>query len=673
VALTPPELKTLTSVCDTLIPSVDFDGSSQDFFRRSASDIGVDRAMADVIERRLEPHLRKDFRRLLRTLDSRLYNLLLTGNPTKFSTAGPVKREEYLQKFRDSWLPAKRTAFQGLKRLTCFLFYTLPDQSGTNPNWAEIGYPGSRRDAPVNLPDELRIVPVSPRADSNLSCDVCIVGSGAGGSVIAHELSKSGYDVMVVEAGSYGTPESFKQSELSMLQEIFQQNGTAATKDLSYTLLAGRGSGGGTSVNWNTCLKPPAEILLEWEDEFGVSGVKDGAFASHIDEVWRTLRVGTGESQMNWNNMALWEGCKALGFREGTDFEMISRNAVGCDERCDFCTYGCRYACKQSTTLNYLPMAFRNGARFLFNTKVESIEVEKGRAKGVEARFKDGERQVKLSISARVVVSAGGGLETPALLLRSGIKNRLIGKFLRLDPTAAVVGIFSREVKPWAGPPETVVVRKFLNRDGTWHGFFIEAAPAHPGLFAFSVPWVDGRSHKEFMRRYAHSTASIVLLREWGSGAVEVDSHGSPIVSYELDKRDRENLLIGMETTGRIIAAAGANELWTTHSIPLVIKSDGGRLGEKELDEFSTGLRRKGLDYNRMMLYSAHLMGSCRMSSDPSLGPTKPTGELYDVDNLFVGDACVFPTTPGVNPMITIMAMARRTAEFVKDKLAGGA
>ncbi len=670
--LTPSELETLTLVCDTILPSLDSKESSAEFFRRRASDIGVNKAMAEVIEKGLEPHFRKDFRRLLRILDSRFYNLLLTGKPGKFSKGGAEEREAYLQRFRDSRLPAKRTAFQGLKRLSCFLFYTLTDQSGVNPNWAEIGYPGPHKSNPASLPDELRIVPVIPEVDSKFSCDVCVVGSGAGGSVIAHELSKAGFEVIVVEAGTYGTPESFKQSELAMLQEIFQQNGTAATKDLSFTLLAGRGSGGGTSVNWNTCLKPPVEVLREWEDEFGISDLTGGVFASYLNDVWSTLRVGTEESQMNWNNMALWEGCKALGFKEGFDFELISRNAVGCDERCDFCTYGCRYACKQSTTLNYLPTAFKAGAKFLFNTNVYRIDVERGRVRGVVAKYSEREREVEVKISARVVVVACGGLETPALLLRSGIKNKKIGKHLRLDPTAAVGGVFSREVKAWAGPPQTVAVRKFWNRDGKGHGFYIEAAPAHPGLFAFSIPWVDGRSHKEFMKRYARSTASIVLLREWGSGTVDVDSNGSPLVSYELDRRDKENLISGMETTGRVLAAAGALELWTTHTTPVIIKSNDGHLREKELDAFSAELRERGVDYNRMMLYSAHLMGSCRMSSDSSVGPTKPTGELYDIENLFIGDACVFPTSPAVNPMIAIMAMARRTAEFVKQRLSGG-
>ncbi len=385
-----------------------------------------------------------------------------------------------------------------------------------------------------------------------------------------------------------------------------------------------------------------------------------------MEEVWWALKVGPLESQRNWNNEALWQGCKALGYSEGSDYEVISRNAVGCNERCDFCTYGCIYSCKQSTAMNYLPAASMSGAKFLFNTRADVVEIEGGKARGVEASYAGGRHRVH--VKARVVVAACGGLETPALLLRSGVRQRALGRHLTLDPTVSMGGIFSRPVNPWAGPPQTVAVRKFWNLDGTHHGFWVEAAPAHPGLFAFTVPWIDGATHKDFVRQnYSRTTATIVLLREWGNGTVGVDSHGSPVVTYSLDKRDKENMMMGMVATAKILAAAGASEVWSTHNSPVRVGS--GRVSESDLDTFASQVRKQGIEYNRINLFSAHLMGSCRMSNDPRQGPTKPSGELYGVENLFVGDATVFPTTPAVNPMISIMAMARRTSDFIKAKL----
>ena len=667
--LSPAERQVQQSVCDTLVPSIP--GGSE-FYRRRASDIGVDALLAEAIENSLQPGNARDFRRILSVVDSPLYNLVLTGSPVRFTKLGPESRESYLQRWRDSPIALKRTAFQALKRLTVFLAYASVGTGGTNPNWEEIGYPGPHMDKPVPTPAQLRLNPTAVHADTRLTCDVVVVGSGAGGSVIADALAGWGYDVVVLEQGPYETSETFKQNEMRMMQKLFQQSGTAATKDLSFVLLAGRGAGGGTTVNWNTCLKPPRRILAEWENEFGIGGLNDQNFASYLDEVWRTIGVNSDESQRNGNNGVLWDGCRSLGYEEGSDYCLIERNAIGCEQRCDYCTYGCVYAAKQSTSLTYLPAAQRKGARFIFDTRVERIVIDDGSAKGVVATHTDDGRTWQLDVAAKVVVAACGGIETPALLLRSGVKDKNVGRYLRLDPTVAVGGIFEKPIEPWKGPPQTVAVWKFIDFDGTYHGFWVEAAPAHPGLFALSIPWTSGRHHKDFMKQYyARSSASIVLLREWSSGTVTIDKDGYAVATYELEARDRETLISGMEETARILAAAGAVGVWTTHNAQVFGGDGKTQIKPADIDAFSSALRKQGIVYNRMMLYSAHLMGSCRMSADPALGPTSPSGELHTVKNLFVGDACVFPTTPAVNPMISVMAMARRTAESIKTSLGG--
>ncbi len=665
--LTEAERAALRALCDTLFPSVP--GGSE-FLRRSASDLAVDSSLAAAVEGSLQPGSARDFRRMLRVVESPGYNLLLSGRPARFSGLGPEARERYLQAWRDSPVPLKRTAFQALKRLALFIAYASPGPGGRNPNWEALGYPGPSHDPPVPTPEPLLLKPLSIDADAKLSCDVVVVGSGAGGGVIAESLARAGHDVLVLEQGPYDTSTTFRQDEMGMMQKLFQQSGTAATADLSFVLLAGRGAGGGTTVNWNTCLKPPNRVLTEWETEFGITGVTGAGFAALLDEVWTGLNVNASESQLNGNNRALWDGCRALGYKEGSDYHLIQRNAVGCDQRCDFCTYGCIYAAKQSTALTYLPGAQARGARFVFNARAERVVIERGEAKGVVAACTSGGKTHTLEVRAKAVVVAAGGIETPALLLRSGVKDRNVGAYLRLDPTVAVGGIFEHPVQPWKGPPQTVAVWKYIDLDGTYHGFWVEAAPAHPGLFALSIPWASGRGHKDFMASYyARSSASIVLLRERSSGRVTIDKDGFARVTYELERADRDTLVKGMEETAKILAAAGAVGIWTTHNSQVFAGDGKVRVGEPELDSFADRLRREGVVYNRMMLYSAHIMGSCRMSADPSLGPTSPTGELHSVRNLFVGDACVFPTTPAVNPMISIMAMAKRSAESIKRAL----
>jgi choline dehydrogenase-like flavoprotein len=668
--LTEAEKATLRSVCDALIPCVD---DSSSFYSRKASDLGVDQMLGESVENTLQPSNARDFERVLRVFDSRLLNLFLSARPIRFTSLSPEDKERYLASWRDSSIGLKRTAFQGLKRLACFMAYTLTDAMGRNPNWPDIGYPGPSGDAPMLLPDDLRIHPLSVQEDTKLDCDVCILGSGAGGGVIADYLASAGLSVLVIEQGAYDTSETFRQSELYMMQKLFQQSGTASTKDLSFVLLAGRGAGGGTTVNWNTCLRPPPRILKEWETEFGLEGAAGTRFATYVDEVWKAIKVNDRESQRNPNNQVLWDGCRALGYKEGVDYEVIQRNAVGCHGKCDFCEYGCIYGCKQSAAVTYLPAAQKRGARFLFNTRAERVVIERNAAKGVTGVYRSGGEEHMVEVKSKAVVVACGGIETPALLLRSGVKDKNVGNYLRLDPTIAVGGVFQKPITPWAGPPQTVAVWKFIDLDGTYHGFWIEAAPAHPGLFAMTIPWVSGRRHKDFMRQYyAKASASIVLLRERSWGRVSIDRDGYPEARYDLQRKDRETLVRGMEETAKVLAAAGAVIIWTVHNSSLSAGDGTKPVSSADLDGFSAELRRQGVVYNRTMLFSAHLMGSVRMSSDASKGPTAPSGELHEVKNLFVGDACVFPTTPAVNPVITIMAVARQTAESVAKAVKKG-
>jgi len=404
LSLSAAQLRTLTSVCNSLVPSGGASGSAA-LSGLSASSVGVDRALAEIIDEKLEPSLRSQFHRLLGILDSRAYNLVLTGRPVRFSELDDDSKEEYLKAWRDSRLATKRTAFQALKRLTCFLFYSLPVDSAGNPTWPLIGYPGPELHHALSHPADLRIVPLEPTGDVTYQCDVCVVGSGAGGSVIACELSRSGVDVIVLEAGGYETADVFDQKELNMMNRLFDEYGTAATKDLSFLLLAGRGAGGGTVVNWCTCLRPPDFVLREWERDFGIGGLTSPSFAGKIDSVWNVLKVNVTESQRNPNNDALWRGCSSLGYREGSDYEVIARNAVGCQQRCSFCSYGCAYSCKQSTIMNYLPMAFKDGARFLFNTRAERVMMRDGRAVGVEALRGTGKASFNVRVNARIVVA----------------------------------------------------------------------------------------------------------------------------------------------------------------------------------------------------------------------------------------------------------------------------
>ncbi len=667
--LKPSEYELLKLICDNFVPSIE-SAVQADFYSRKASDIGIDRELARLIESELRPEFRHQIRQMLGYYENLLFNSLLHQKIKRFSQLTDEERGSYLLKWAHSKIPLRRTGFQALKRLILFLNYSLTDEKGFNPNREAIGYHGPpivTEPLHYSLPDERRIKSLTITGETTLECDVCVIGSGAGGSVVACTLSKSGMRVVVLEQGSYNTPETFTQQEYPMMKRLYLEGGTLTTKDLSYTLLAGVGGGGGTVVNWMTSLQPPSWLLQEWETKYGITNLIGPKFAEYIREVEETLNVNTEESQRNPNNDVLWQGCQKLGYTEKTDFSTIPRNASGCKERCGSCGYGCVYSGKQSTILNYLPDAYQSGARFLFNTKAEHIEIEHGEARGVQAICLAENRDFPVHIKSKVVVVACGAVNSAALLLRSSIRQN-VGRGLLLDPTTAVASIYERPIEMWTGPMQTVNVTKFLNLDGNHHGFWIEAVPGHPGLIALSLPWLGGREHKEMMLRTAKSAATIILLREKGRGTVRTDRHGDPICEYNLHELDKKHLIEGIVEAARINLAAGAQEVWTLHTRTCSILADPTSSRDQLLENLRAQIMREGVGPNRLSLFSAHLMGGCAMSSDRSKAVTDPSGRVYGVEGVYVGDASVFPTTPGVNPMITIMAMARRTAEAILEK-----
>jgi len=660
--------RTLEAVCDALVPREAMPNDPEGFWNRDATDLGIPDDVARIVETYLSPRKRDGFRSLLRAFDSPWTNLLLGGDPSRFTRLTPARRERYLLAWARSSLGVKRRGFQAAKRLVLFLFYAKVLGDGLNPNWRVIGYePPS--DSARDAPDSVRLSPLRPDRETSLETDVCVVGSGAGGAVIAARLARAGFRVLVLEAGPYRTSRDFSQREGPTYDDMFEEHGLLTTRDLAINVLAGRTAGGSTTINWMTSLDPPPWARDEWERDAGMADVATPLFDAFLDEVKARLHVTTAESQENPSNAAIRRGCEALGYRPGIDFDVIPRNALGCATRCDFCFFGCVYDAKQSTLVTYLPDAGDAGARFLFSTQAERVTVSEGMATGVEATYRGDGKDVPVHIRARAVVAAGGAVQTPALLWRSGVRFRGVGRGLRLDPTTVLVAEYDRPIRIWSGPMQTLVVRRFQDADDGHHGPWIESAPGHPGLAALAIPWTGGRSRKEAMSRIERSAASIVLVRDVGEGIVRTDARGEPILEYRLSSRDRRNLIVGLRAAARIHQAAGALRISTLHESEFSIGDGRSPVPRAALDSFESEIARRGIRENAVALFSAHPMGSARAGRDPRTSAAKPTGECHEVRNLWIGDGSLLPTAPGVNPMISIMALAARTATYVEARL----
>jgi choline dehydrogenase-like flavoprotein len=542
-----------------------------------------------------------------------------------------------------------------LKQLSCLLFYAV-DEQPDNPVWRGIGYTPSTL-PPARAPR----VPLLTPARETLDCDVCIVGSGAGGGVIAAELAAAGKRVLVLEAALPLQSDDFAQRELEGYRSLYLARALLTTRAGGMAILGGAALGGGTAVNWQTSLRTPDDVRAEWADKSGCRFFAEESFTRSLDAVCVRSHVGTAESAVNDNNDALRRGCVALGYRWST----IPRNAHGCDlSQCGYCVYGCRAGGKQSTTVTYLRDAVATGnAQVIASCTVERINVQSGAVTGVTARLRSPDGNVaQLIVKAPVVVIAAGGIESPAILMRSGIVLPALGRNLFLHPVSALIGVYPEPIRAWLGPPQTIVCEEYAHIDGAY-GCRFENVPAHPGMGANAIPWHGAREHRDLMRSFSHSAAILVLSRDHTGGQVWVNRSGRTQVDYSVGPRELHYLRTGLGAVARIHVAAGARQVVGLHSKPLI-----WRAGDS-VDAFAAELLRAPLDRNASPLYSAHQMGSCRMGSNADAAVCDENGKVFGVRGLYIGDASAFPLSSGVNPMVTIMALAHHTAQRMKATL----
>jgi choline dehydrogenase-like flavoprotein len=652
VVLSEIQRDTLAKVCDTFAPPVAVDADPTGFWARAASDLQV----PALIEQQLGSELVSEeqlegFRQLLDALAD-----------AGFRDAPQEVREQILHGFMDSG-PEALAGISAMRGLTMLLFYAVPDPAtGRNPNWEAIGYPGPRAAPPAPEEAPKTIAVTRPdEADLTLTADVVVVGSGSGGGVVAGALARAGKDVVVLEAGGYYNEADFNQLELWAYERLYRAGGIAQTASGSLALQTGSNLGGGSTVNWTNCLRTTPHVREEWEREHGLEGLAGPAFDRHLDEVFARLQVNDACSDLNGPNTRLREACERLGY----DFKVITRNADR--ERYDaelagFIGFGDVTGAKLGTLKTYLQDAADAGARFVVDCRVERVLVERGRAAGVEGTYRDADgRAARVVVRAPQVVLAAGALDTPAVLLRSGIGGPAAGDYLRLHPATVVVGVYDEAQRSWWGAPQTGLTDEFADlEDG--YGFLVETSHASPGLTGTAVPWESGRQHKETMAKGSMTSALVVLVRDRGHGRVTIDGAGNPVPHYELaDELDVRHFRRGLAELVRMHDAAGAREVLALSRKLQHWHRDGG----EPVEAFARRVHDGPLSPYEHALFSLHHMGSARMGADPGTSVANPWGELHDTTGVWIGDASAFPSASGTNPMITTMALARRTAEAI--------
>lgn len=637
------QFRTLEAICETLAPPADGDLAGV------AAEVA--RLVIAPIAAACGPDEQRDFRLALRLFESRAMNLALAGRFRTFTAMDRADRERVLRAWATSRVGRIRSGFQTLKRLALSRYYARIDpQTGANPHWAALNYPGPA--TPPDAPKTINPLPITQ--DTTLDADVVVIGSGAGGGVVAGELTAAGYGVIVLEKGGYYNEADFDGAEIRSLERLYEKRGILATADVGVVLLAGSTLGGGTTVNWTTSLRTPDHVLREWAEVFGVRAATGVEWQKSLDAVCARCHVDADESTPNRQDQKLIAGCTALGYH----WRYVPRNVRGCQD-CGSCGFGCRFGAKQGVLKTYLQDAFDRGARIVVGCHVDRVTVRGGTATGVEATA-NGHR---LTVRSKLVVAAAGSIHTPALLRRSGLTNKHIGRHLHLHPVPAVVGLYDEPIEPWRGTMQAAVCDHFadLHRG---HGFVLEVAPAHPGVLAPALPWRNGADHRRRVYEARHLAVFIVITRDRDGGTVDTDRRGQPVVRYTISAYDAGHALRGAQEAVRVHAAAGAHMIGGPYqNLPDFVPRPGG-----SVDDHMRRFPRLGVIKNDLTLFSAHQMSSCRMGGSRKIAPVSPDGETYEVRNLFVADGSALPSATGVNPMMSIMALAHRTAQVIRTR-----
>ncbi|SMB84589.1 FAD-dependent oxidoreductase [Deinococcus hopiensis] len=638
--LTAAQRRTLLTLADTFVPALPRAHDPHGFYASSGSAAGAHR-VAEAFLLDLPHSEQEGVRRLLGVLGR-----------VGLRPGLPLALREALLRGLSRLSPEAAVGIEQLRRLLLMLAYAHTEPGQANPFWRQFGYAGptfsggnTERDVPT----------LTLRGGETLEADVVVVGSGAGGGVIAGELSARGLRVVVLEAGRQYADAELGHSELWAYRHLYWRGGFTSTAEGNVSLISGQTLGGGTAVNWMNCVRPPEDLRREWA-ELGLDGLDSPSFGNDVDAVMTRISANDRCSELSATHERMLEGAQALGYRTRRAFRNADPTRHD-PQHAGHIGFGDATGSKQSTLKTYLKDAVGRGARIVEGARAQRILIEGGQAAGLVATL--GEGQETLTVRAPQLVLACGALETPALLLRSGVGGPAVGDFLRLHPCGALTGVFAEDQRNWWGPTQAALVDEFAGRrEG--YGYLIETAQYTTGLFAAAAAWGGARAHRDLMADHARSVTLIHLTRDRGHGRVTLGGGGEAVVNYALtDPLDRENFLHGQATVAHILEAAGAERIFSL--VPGVRPWQRG----ESLEAFLAGLRRKPIGHGGHPVFSAHQMGTARMGRDPETSVADTRGELHALPGVWIGDASAFPSASGVNPMITCMALARRTGRFI--------
>ena len=564
--------------------------------------------------------------------------------PWRFSRLDPEGAADFLHRLERSRFPLHQELLMMAKILSVLGYAAEPAVE------ARIGTEIGCALADGSLPEPAGTLGgLEPRGEGE-ECDVAIVGSGAGGAVAAAILAEAGLDVLVLEAGGHYNRENYPADRLEAIVELYRDAGlTIAAGKPPIPIPVARAIGGTTVINSGTCFRAPDEVLENWRDEHGVSWAGDlDADYAEAEEFLRVTQLDP--NRMGRNGQLAMEGAAALGASGAPIF----RNAGNCVQ-CSSCPYGCAIDAKRGMHVSYLPRAVAAGARVRAGVEAQRVLVEDGCAVGLACSTRGaGGRERAYEVRARrALIAAGGAFGTPELLLRSGLGGDQVGRNFHIHPACWVGARYEEEVRGWDG-----VMQSFYVDEWEPQGVLLEATFTP---LAFGGAWLPGAGsdHQRSLLEFGHVGSIGVHLSDRSQGRVGLGNDGALRVSYDLAREDADRVHFGIARAAEVHFAAGAVEVYP--NIPRF-----GTLKRGELAAFEAAR----LKPSELRLEAFHPMGTARISADPRRGVCAADGSVRGTEGLYVADASLFPTSVGVNPMMTIVAFAKQVSRAVAGETA---
>lgn len=499
----------------------------------------------------------------------------------------------------------------------------------------------------------------SQAAPSELTAEICIVGSGPGGATAAWELARAGRDVLVLEEGGDYPGPRLTQRDAEMYDQLYADRGGRSTIDLAISVLQGRVLGGGSVINACDVVPIPDEVARRWQKRDGLSDFAPEALAPFRDLALADLAASRPEERdLNRNNRLMLDGARALGLST----EIMLHNRVGC-AGAGTCLLGCPIDAKRNARTVALPAAMSAGARVVVRARVTRIDDAGAEVKTLRVRALDakGRREGReLRVRAKIVLLAANAIGSAALLLRSGIGNEHVGRHLMLQPQLPITALFADPVRFFRGIPQAIAVTALERVDDErgLSGSRIEPIGGTPGIVASMLPTL-GHPGKALMSRFDHIAASLLLVPDAPNGSLRVDEAGRIRITYAMPDEQKQRYRDAARLAARAYFAAGATSVQIPTARPIVL--------DREAD--LAAIDALTFEPATAPFISAHQQGSVRFASSARDGAADPEGRVHGARDVLVVDSSGFPSSASSHTMTPIVTVSRMLARRLLARL----